>query len=145
MPTKGATMPPETKAKISAAKQVHPYIYTEEVKEKMREKASAPRPHRIKGRKIRAGYILVYQPNHSRADLYGYIRRADLIMGMMLGRPLLPEEIVSHKNLIRDDDRPENLQLFPNRAKHSRFHGLNGDYGKMPMGKGDKGRPFAKG
>ena len=76
------------------------------------------------------GYILIHMPNHPFCNNSGYVRRSHLIMEKKLGRYLKPEEIVHHKGIKyplvsienKQDDRPENLRLFPNRSKHGKFH-----------------------
>ncbi len=76
------------------------------------------------------GYILVYSPNHPFKDCRGYVRRSHLVMEKMIGRYLLPEEVIHHKGTKyplgsiknKQDDRKINLQLFSNNSEHLRFH-----------------------
>ena len=79
------------------------------------------------------GYILILKPNHPRANNRGYVKRAILIMEKIISRFLNSKEIVHHKGTKypmgsfedKQDDRPENLRLFPNQSKHHIFHNKN--------------------
>jgi hypothetical protein len=59
------------------------------------------------------GYVLVATPGHPKARQHcSYVPEHVLVMESQLGRYLLPGENVHHKNGIRDDNRPENLELW---------------------------------
>lgn len=48
-----------------------------------------------------------------------YVKRARLILEEQLGRYLLPGMDVHHRNEIKDDDRPENLEEL-SRGEHNK-------------------------
>jgi hypothetical protein len=55
---------------------------------------------------------MVRVPGHPRAVKSNYVFEHILAMEEILGRYLLPEETVHHRNGVRDDNRPENLELW---------------------------------
>lgn len=65
----------------------------------------------------RKGYIKVHQPTHPHAS-NGYVYEHRLVMESMIGRYLEWDEVVHHKNGQRNDNRPENLELYSNNAEH---------------------------
>ena len=50
--------------------------------------------------------------SHPRAGSNGYVFEHDLVMKELVGRHLVAGETVHHLNGVRDDNRPENLELW---------------------------------
>lgn len=73
----------------------------------------------------KSGYVLVRLPGHPTANYNGYVREHRLVMERVLGRPLLPSEVVHHKDGCRSNNDPSNLELFPSNASHLK-HELTG-------------------
>lgn len=70
-------------------------------------------PHWKGGRrKSSNGYTLLLSPEHPHARSDGCVFEHRLVMEQRLGRYLLPEESVHHKNGDRQDNRDENLELW---------------------------------
>lgn len=66
------------------------------------------------------GYILQHQPGHPHVTKGGYVRQHRLVLERELGRHLLPEEKVDHRNGDTSDNRPENLRAYPKNSEHLR-------------------------
>jgi len=89
-------------------------------------RARASSSARPGGRKIdREGYVLVKAPGHPLADCQSYVREHRLAMERHLGRPLTSQEVVHHVNGDPQDNRIENLWLFPNNVAHRAWHQIS--------------------
>ena len=62
--------------------------------------------------RINTGYLKQIAKGHPNADKNGYVLQHRLVMEAVIGRYLKPSERVHHKNGKRDDNRPENLELW---------------------------------
>lgn len=75
--------------------------------------APTRRPRQVGDRLINNyGYVMVYRPDHPAVSKARCIAEHRLVMEQVLGRFLTADENVHHLNGIRDDNRPENLELW---------------------------------
>lgn len=78
------------------------------------------------GRRVDAdGYVNVHMPDHPHAKKNGTILEHRVVFEKKIGRYLKPSEVVHHKNGVKHDNRPDNLELFSSNADHLR-HELTG-------------------
>lgn len=67
----------------------------------------------------KSGYTRIYAPHHPDSNpTHKYRLEHRLVMEMMLGRYLARHEVVHHRNGDKQDNRPENLELFQSNAEH---------------------------
>jgi hypothetical protein len=98
--------------------------HSESTKKKMRE-ARERRGYVYKTCITRDGYKMIRVPNHPYRTKQGYVKEHKLVMEKIIGRYILPQEIVHHINGIKDDNRPENLKLFANSSEHHKYTHIN--------------------
>jgi hypothetical protein len=54
----------------------------------------------------------------------GYVFEHRLVMSELVGRTLLPSEVVHHVDEDPANNAPENLWVFPSHAAHSYWHSM---------------------
>ena len=64
------------------------------------------------------GYVLIKSSGHPFADRHNYVREHRLVMEKKLGRYLLPSEVVHHIDDNKQNNDPENLELFSRNSDH---------------------------
>jgi hypothetical protein len=82
---------------------------------------AGPYQKKFTGSKVKpGGHILRYAPEHPNARK-NFIFEHRLVMEKAIGRLLTEDEVVHHKNFVKDDNRIENLILL-SRKKHLKLH-----------------------
>lgn len=75
------------------------------------------------GRVLSDGRVLVkVEKGHPMANGERYCYESRLVLAAKIGRMLRKEEVAHHVNGVKDDNRSENLMLFPSNGKHLTFH-----------------------
>jgi hypothetical protein len=75
-----------------------------------------------KVKKDKSGYIQIYNPKHPYADHKGYVREHRLVVEKKIGRILNPKEAIHHIDCNKQNNKIENLMLFPTQKDHMKFH-----------------------
>ena len=132
MPNKGFKHTEATKkklreiAKLRSGKNTSMYgrHHSDDTKRKMREVNIGSRNPNWKGGIIQTkdGYVCIWKPDHPRVNSLGYVGRSCLVAEEKLGRYLYPGEIPHHKNEIKNDDRPENIEVMKSKSAHTKHH-----------------------
>lgn len=76
---------------------------------------------------LRGQYEYVIDKTHPRASPEGMVYTHMLVAEKILGRFLLPEEVVHHKDLNKLNNDPNNIMVFATNSDHARFHANNCD------------------
>jgi hypothetical protein len=68
------------------------------------------------------GYVVILAPEDPEADPRGYIYEHRFVARSVVGRMLLPGEVVHHIDGDKANNAPENLMVFPSQSAHLKHH-----------------------
>jgi|ERR1700719_4032864 len=68
------------------------------------------------------GYVLVKMPGHPLADVRGYVYEHRLVASVKAGRPLRKGEVAHHRNEVKSDNAPANIELCASAWEHRALH-----------------------
>jgi len=121
---KGHITTKETKKKISKAHKGMKKPWSK-ILPQLFKKGHIPLTKGKKSPKVKGnGRWRIFKPEHPFVRQDGYVYQSRLVAEECLGRYLTKKEVIHHINGIVDDDRPENLYLFPSQTTHMYFHKL---------------------
>lgn len=88
---------------------------------KFPERSGKNHPRFKENKRDSGGYVLILMPEHPFAMINRYVFEHRLVVEKIIGRYLLPTEIVHHEGT-KDDNRPQKLIAFTHKRFHNQFH-----------------------
>lgn len=64
------------------------------------------------------GYVLIKSHDHPNRNRHNYVREHRLVMEQKIGRYLEPQEVVHHKDGNKQNNHPDNLEVFGSNDRH---------------------------
>lgn len=110
----------EMGARLGSKRQtIHAFLKKNNIPYEKRRRIGA-RNGRWKGGRIvdEDGYILIKSHGHPHADRHNYVREHRLVVEEKLGRYLDPREVVHHIDGNRQNNYPDNLEVFGTNGEH---------------------------
>jgi hypothetical protein len=126
---RGHKMKPEAKKKLIKFLRIYahnrPRSHNNNISKSLKGKFSGEKNFNWRGGMYKSqGRYYIRANEHPLKHANGYILYSRYIAEQVIGRLLTRQEAVHHLNFQKDDDRPENLYLFPSDAEHSYYHKL---------------------